>query len=81
MNKRSEVEVTAGKLAYRIQEAATVVGIGRTKLLELMKAGDEPRSFKLGRRRLIRHEELDTWLGMCGDRWGSDTLHQEDDVV
>ena len=75
------VEVTAQKLAYGIEDAAAVIGIGRTKLLELMKAGDGPRSFKLGRRRLIAAEELATWLSMCDDRWGSDTLHREDDVV
>ena len=74
------VEVTAQKLAYGIEDAAAVIGIGRTKLLELMKAGDGPRSFKLGRRRLIAAEELATWLSMCDDRWGSDTLHREDDV-
>jgi excisionase family DNA binding protein len=80
VNKQNVVAVTA-RLAHSIQETAGVIGIGRTKLLELMKAGDGPPSFKLGRRRLIRHEELDTWLAMCGDRWGSDTLHREDDVV
>ena len=74
-------EVTAQRLAYGIEDAAAVIGIGRTKLLELMKAGDGPRSFKLGRRRLIAAEELATWLSMCDDRWGSDTLHREDDVV
>ena len=32
------VEVTAQRLAYGIEDAAAVLGIGRTKLLELMKA-------------------------------------------
>ena len=81
LNAQTELEVTAGRPAYSLKEAAEVCGIGKTKLIELMKAGDGPRSFKLGRRRLILHEELSTWMGMCGDRWGSDTLHVEDDAV
>jgi excisionase family DNA binding protein len=69
------------RLAYSVSEAAKVVGVGKTKLLEMMRCGDGPRSFKLGRRRLIEHDVLSEWLSMCGDRWGQDSLHVEDDVV
>ena len=81
MSNPNSVEVTAPRLAYSVSEAAKVIGVGKTKLLELMRAGDGPRSFKLGRRRLIEHDVLAEWLSMCDDRWGQDSLHVEDDVV
>ncbi len=81
MANQNQVEVTAPRLAYSTDEAARVCGIGKTKLLEMMRCGDGPRSFKMGRRRLIEHEELAAWISLCGDRWGQDSLHVEDDAV
>ena len=81
MANPNSLEPTAPRLAYSTDEAARVLGIGKTKLLEMMRCGDGPRSFKLGRRRLIGHEVLAEWVSMCGDRWGQDSLHVEDDVV
>lgn len=45
------------KFAYTVPEAAAAVGLGRSKLYEMMKAG-EVRSFRIGTRRLIAAEEL-----------------------
>lgn len=41
--------------------AATIAGIGRTKLYEAISSGALP-SFKIGTRRLIRISDLDKWL-------------------
>ena len=41
-----------GKLLYSVEEAAALLGLGRTLTYELMRAG-ELRSVVVGRRRLI----------------------------
>lgn len=42
-------------------EAARLAGIGRTSLYSALAAG-ELKSFRYGRRRLIRIAEIDNWL-------------------
>lgn len=46
------------KLSYKPEQAAAVLGIGRSKVYELMNAG-ELESFKLGKSRLIPHASLE----------------------
>lgn len=52
---------TADRLAVSPAEAATLAGIGRTKLYQAMNAGVLP-SFKIGTRRLVRVAEIEAWL-------------------
>lgn len=46
-----------GRLAYSVDEAARITGIGRTTLYALMNSGELP-SAKVGRRRIIRSVDL-----------------------
>jgi excisionase family DNA binding protein len=48
-------------LAYHIDEAAKVSGIGRSKLYEAVAAG-ALRAVKCGRRTLIRTEDLEAFI-------------------
>lgn len=52
---------TGGPLAVSPAEAARLAGVGRTTLYAALSAG-ELKSFKFGRRRLIRIEALEAWL-------------------
>jgi excisionase family DNA binding protein len=47
----------AAVLAHSIPDAARILGIGRTKLYELIDSG-ELRTFRLGSRRLVPDTEL-----------------------
>jgi excisionase family DNA binding protein len=49
------------KIALTIAEAAEAIGIGRTKLYELINAGELKR-IKLGSRALIRLSDLEAML-------------------
>jgi excisionase family DNA binding protein len=49
------------KLLYAVNEAATATGIGRSKLYELMASG-AIESVKVGKRRLIPAEALETFV-------------------
>jgi excisionase family DNA binding protein len=49
------------KLSYRIDEAVKASGIGRTLLYEKI-ASKELKSFKVGGRRLIHHDDLVAFL-------------------
>ncbi|MBV9871839.1 MAG: excisionase family DNA-binding protein [Frankiaceae bacterium] len=52
---------------YRVPEAAELLGIGRSKLFELMAAG-QIESVKVGRSRLIPAAALDKFVArLCGD--------------
>lgn len=55
MNHRLE------RLAYSISEGAHALGIGRTKMLQLL-AKKEVRSLRVGRRVLIPREALEEFL-------------------
>ncbi|WP_075217337.1 helix-turn-helix domain-containing protein [Mongoliimonas terrestris] len=48
-------------LSYRINSACRVLGIGRTKLYNLISLG-EIKPIRIGRRVLIPHSELETLL-------------------
>lgn len=54
------------RLAVSPAEAARMAGIGRTKLYQLMGAG-EIASVKLGSRRLIRVSEIEAFLDRLAD--------------
>ncbi|WP_349320875.1 helix-turn-helix domain-containing protein [Asticcacaulis sp. MM231] len=56
-----ELNSTPGKLAYRIDEAVQVSGLGRTFLYEYIGSGKLP-SIKVGGRRLILHDDLLAFL-------------------
>lgn len=45
-----------------VDRAADEIGIGRTTLFKLMKAGDGPPVIKLGALTRIRREALNSWL-------------------
>jgi excisionase family DNA binding protein len=49
------------KLVYSINEAAAALGVGRTKLYEMINAG-ELSAVKLGRRTLLRCADVDALL-------------------
>jgi excisionase family DNA binding protein len=48
-------------LAVRVEDAAKLVGIGRTEIYKAIKEGSLA-SLKIGKRRLIRVEALREWL-------------------
>jgi predicted DNA-binding transcriptional regulator AlpA len=50
-------------LAVSISSAARMAGISRSMLYALIRAGEGPRTFKIGARTLIRVADLDLWLG------------------
>ena len=49
---------TPPRLVYSVEEAADLLGIGRTFMFHLVATG-EIESFKIGRRRKIHREALD----------------------
>ena len=49
------------RIAYRVSEAAETCGIGVTMMREIVARG-EIRSFRLGRRILIRKSDLQAWI-------------------
>lgn len=49
------------QLAYTIPQAAEQLGLGRTSLYGLITSG-ELRAIKVGRRTVISHRELETFL-------------------
>lgn len=50
--------ILSQKLSYSIEEAAQAIGIGRTKLYELI-GQHRLSTFKIGARTLIRRDELE----------------------
>lgn len=54
------------RLAYGPDDAATVTGLGRTTIYEMLASG-ELRSVKVGRRRLIPASALRALVGEAGD--------------
>ena len=50
-----------GRLAYSVEEAADLLGIGRTVMFHLVTAG-EVGSFKIGRRRLVPRDAIDSYI-------------------
>ena len=60
MQKKTD-RAPANKLAYRIDEAGEVSGLGRSSIYELIGDG-RLSSVKVGGRRLILHEDLEALL-------------------
>ena len=57
-----DMETTAPtKLLMSAEEAARALGIGRTRMFELIRSGEVP-SIKLGRSRRIRPEDLEQYV-------------------
>lgn len=51
----------AVRLALSIREAAEVTGLGYTTLRKVVREGQLP-TVRVGRRRLVRFEDLESWL-------------------
>jgi excisionase family DNA binding protein len=54
-------------IAVSPSEAARLIGVGRTRLYELIRNRELP-SFTLGRRRLIRVAAIEAWLSNKEER-------------
>ena len=54
-------QVDYKKLTFGIKEASAATNLSRALLFEKIAAG-ELKSFKIGNRRLIHADDLDTWL-------------------
>lgn len=52
------------KLAYRINEAVLAIGLGRSTIYDLIKAG-RLRTIKASGRRLILKSDLEAYLKSC----------------
>jgi excisionase family DNA binding protein len=52
---------TPPRLVYSVEEAADLLGIGRTFMFHLVATG-EIESFKIGRRRKIHRDALDRYI-------------------
>lgn len=50
-----------GRLAYSVTEAANAIGLGKTTLYALIGQGRLPSS-KIGKRRIIRHADLEALI-------------------
>lgn len=55
------------KISLTIDEAVAATGIGRTKIFAFLKSGDLA-AIKVGRRTLIRVEDLKTFMAGCAQR-------------
>jgi len=49
-------------LAYTIDETCAIARIRRDLFYRELKQGRGPKTFKIGKRRLVRHEALVGWL-------------------
>lgn len=54
----------AERLSYRPAEVRKLIGIGRTKLRELLSTG-EIESFSVGRARLISRAAIERWVSQA----------------
>lgn len=54
-------KIDTEKIAYRPLEVCRAVGVGKTGLYEALKTG-ELKSRKIGRKRLILRDDLQSWL-------------------
>lgn len=69
--KGKDTERMMQQLSYKLSDAAAQIGIGRTKLDQLIARG-EIHTFTIGRCRLVTHEELQRFLAakQQGERTG-----------
>jgi excisionase family DNA binding protein len=63
---------SSGRLTYTVEEAAEIVGVGRSAAYSAVRAGDIP-SIKVGRRLLVPRRALERMLGLNAD----DVSHTE----
>ena len=61
MTKRAERVSVSGRLLYSVEEAADLLGIGRTFMFHLLATG-EIDSFKIGKRRKVPRDALDGYI-------------------
>ena len=54
-----------------VDETIRTLRLGRTRVNEVLHSGDLP-SYKLGRRRLVRRQDIEEWLERHKDVPGSD---------
>jgi excisionase family DNA binding protein len=54
-------------MAYRIEDAATALGVGRTLIYKMISEG-QLTSVKVGKRSLIAVSELDAFLARGGSK-------------
>ena len=66
MINHPSVEPALPKRAYSIPEVCRTASIGRTRLYSEISEG-RLKAVKVGRRTLIRAEDLDTWLRSLGN--------------
>lgn len=57
MNSQSVNPAPDAPLAHRVKDAKRISGLGHSTIYKLLKAG-KLRAVKVGRRRLILHEDL-----------------------
>jgi excisionase family DNA binding protein len=57
----TNTETTPAVMAVSVEKAAFITGVGRTILYQAIATHDL-RSLKVGKRRLIRIDDLNTWL-------------------
>ena len=50
------------RIALSVPEAATLIGISKAKMYEVMKRSDCDFSFMLGGRRLVNRSKLEAWI-------------------
>ena len=50
------------RIALSAAEAATLIGVSKTKMYELMKREDCDFAFLLGGRRLVSRSKLEAWI-------------------
>lgn len=60
-NRTSSLEEKSAALLISVEEAASILGIGRTLIFELIMQG-KVSSVKIGRRRLVVRQELDEFV-------------------
>lgn len=62
MNAKSSSIGQVHRLAVRVEEAAEMLGLGRSTVFELLKDGSLA-SIKVGKRRLIPIQEITAFIG------------------
>jgi excisionase family DNA binding protein len=63
------------RLAYKIEEAAALTGVSRTRIYEELNAG-RLIAKKIGRSTLIPHESLEEWLKCLQEYPSPASVHQ-----
>lgn len=70
MNTKKPATVPIPRLSVGVEEAAELLGLGRSSVFNLMKDG-QLRSIKVGKRRLIAMSELEAFLSRLQNGAGS----------